>query len=58
MSEKQAIKTIEKIMNKNDVIEAGIFISILSYEYMKFYNISQKNFLKSLKNSLEILEKR
>lgn len=55
MKHKKAIKLIDKIMSKNDAKEVGIFISLLSYEYITFYEVEQKEFLKSLKNSLKII---
>ena len=57
MKAKKAIKMIDKILKECDCEEAGVFISILCYDYMKIYNASQKDFLKSLKNSLVLIEK-
>ena len=55
MTTKKANKLIDDILKENS-IEVGIFISMVSYEYMKKYNIDDKHFLNSLKNSLKILE--
>lgn len=53
----KAKRMIEKIINKEKCTEVGIFISMLSFYFIKSYDISIKEFIKSLKNSLEILEK-
>lgn len=55
MTTREANKLIDKIL-KEDSIETGIFISMLSYEYMKKNNITQTQFLRSLKNSIKILK--
>ena len=56
MEIKKANKIIDEILKEN-IIEIGIFISMLSYEYMQKYNIDEKKFFNSLKNSLKILKK-
>ena len=55
MEAKKALKLIDNILSENS-IEAGIFISFLSKEYIKKYKITNEQFLTSLKNSLEKLE--
>ena len=54
MTLQEANRLIKKIL-KSDCVEAGIFISMLSYEYMEKFNVSEKNFLRSLKNSIKVL---
>lgn len=56
MTTQEAKKLINKIL-KEDSIEVGIFISMLSYEYLKKTNITEKQFARSLKNSIKILNK-
>lgn len=56
MTYKKTKRLINKIM-KEDCVEVGIFISLLSKEYIDFYCIDEKDFLKSLKNSLKIIDK-
>ena len=56
MTTQEAKKLINKIL-KEDSTEAGIFISMLSYEYLKKTNITEKQFVRSLKNSIKILNK-
>lgn len=58
MKQKKAIRLINKILRESSCTEVGIFISLLSNEYITFYDISQKDFLKSLKNSLKIIEEK
>ena len=48
---------ISKILNENDAVEIGIFMSILAYGYIKCCGIDNKRFLKSLENSLKTIEK-
>lgn len=55
MTTRQAKNLIDKILKEN-CIEIGIFISMLSYEYMKKNNITQTQFERSLKNSIKILK--
>ena len=50
-------KLIYKILNKNKCQDIGVFISILSYKYRNLYDISEKDFIKSLKNSFKTIEK-
>ncbi len=56
MTVQEANKIIDKVL-KEDSVEAGIFISMLSNEYIKQSNITEEQFIKSLKNSLKILKK-
>lgn len=56
MKIRKANKMINEIL-KEDNIEIGIFISMLSYEYIRQSNITEKQFINSLKNSLEQLKK-
>ena len=58
MKAKKAIKLKNEILTKNNCTEVGIFISLLSSEYITLYDIPQKDFLKSLKNSLKIIEEK
>ena len=55
MTIKQANNTIDKIL-KEDPIEVGIFISLLSNAYIEKTGIPEKQFFNSLKNSLKILK--
>ena len=54
MTNKKASKLINKIL-KEEPVESGIFISILSYKYIKQVGISKTKFMKSLENSLKKL---
>ncbi len=56
MTTKKANKLMNTIL-KEDVAEIGVFISLLSYEYMQNIGISKEEFLEHLKNSLDIIEK-
>lgn len=55
MTTREADKIINKILNKEECTEVGIFLSIFANEYMKRYNITEKEFIRSIKNSLKIL---
>lgn len=55
MKVKKANKIIKNILKENSV-EVGIFLSMLSNEYIKKYNIDENKFYKSLKNSIKILK--
>ena len=55
MEYRKAKNMINKILKENPV-EIGIFISMLCYEYTKQYDIDDKHFFNSLKNSLKILK--
>ncbi len=54
MRVKDAEKQIDKILNEG-AVEAGIFISMLVDRYIKTYDITERQFNRSLKNSLKIL---
>ena len=58
MEVKKARKLIRKIINENEAPEIGIFISMLSYSFMQVCGIKQEDFIRSLKNSLKILEEK
>lgn len=47
-----------EIIEENSAIESGIFISLLAYKYIKICNITREQFLNSLNNSLDILERK
>lgn len=55
MEVKKARKMIRKIINENEATEIGIFISMLSFQFMQVCNLSEEDFIRSLKNSLKIL---
>lgn len=48
---------IKELIQNNTSKSMGILISLLSYEYIKQHRITKAEFIKSLKNSLNILEK-
>ena len=49
---------IDKMIFKYDSSDLGIFVSLYAYEYIKFHKITKKEFLKSLENSLDILDRK
>lgn len=49
-------EVIEDIVIKNDAREIGILISLLCYYYLKYYDVTEKDIIKSLKNSIKILK--
>ncbi|MGM9970186.1 MAG: hypothetical protein ACI35S_07310 [Anaeroplasma sp.] len=51
----EAKKAIDQLL-KADSKELGVFISMLAYEYIKGHNMTKDDFIKSLSNSLNILE--
>lgn len=55
MEVKKARKIIRKVLSECDATEAGIFISMLSFSYMKMCGITDTEFLRSLKNSIKII---
>ena len=55
MTEKEASKIINKILKAGSV-EAGIFISLLSYYYLQNYDLTEEKFFESLKNSINKLK--
>ena len=56
MTVERTKELIDELM-KEDNVEIGIFISLLSYNFMKKSGLPQKAFIKSLKNSLKICKK-
>lgn len=56
MTYNKANRLVNKIM-KEECTEVGIFITYLSRIYMMTYDIDDKDFLKSLKKSLEHVKK-
>lgn len=50
-------KQIKKIIQNNSSKSMGVLISLLAYEYIKQHRITEEEFIKSLKNSLNILKK-
>ena len=57
MEAKRAVMLIDEILRENSV-ESGIFISLLSKNYIKKYNITNESFLGSLKNSLRRIDRK
>lgn len=54
---KDAEDLINSLLTIN-ATELGIFISKLSHNYMKEYNVSKEDFIKSLSNSIDIMEEK
>ena len=59
-----------KITNKNKLLnecynfidkgsgqDVGVFLSLLCYRYLLLFKVTKKQFLKSLSNSIDIIEK-
>lgn len=55
MTKEKADKIIKQVL-KEDKVEIGIFISLLSNSFIKKFNMSEKEFILHLKNSLKILK--
>lgn len=53
----EAHKAIEKIVSEGNPKEVGSFISLLSHRYMQEVGISKEQFITSLSNSIDELEK-
>lgn len=53
----EAEKIIEKLIKMGNPTEIGIFISLLSQRYIKEMSITKEQFLSSLSNSIDKLEK-
>ena len=53
----EAYKVIEKLVNEGNPKEVGIFISLLSHRYIQEMGISKEQFMTSLSNSIDELEK-
>ena len=47
---------IEVIVAINTAEEVGILISLLSYYYLKYYDVKESDLIKSLKHSIKILK--
>lgn len=56
ISPEQADECIGCLLSKNST-ETGIFISLLAHEYIKKNNLSKEQFMTSLSNSIDKLEK-
>lgn len=48
---------LRELIQNNSSKSIGVLISLLAYEYIKQHRITKVEFIKSLKNSLNILEK-
>lgn len=48
---------LRELIQNNSSKSIGVLISLLAYEYIKQHRITKEEFIKSLKNSLNILEK-
>lgn len=55
MTVKKTQKLLDEILDENEV-EIGIFISLLSYNFIRQSGLTKRAFLKALKNSLKICE--
>lgn len=53
----EAKKTIDKLIANGDPKEIGIFISLLSHRYIQDSGITKEQFITSLSNSIDKLEK-
>lgn len=53
----EADKVIEKLVKQTQPIELGIFISLLSHRYMQEVGITKEQFMTSLSNSIDKIEK-
>lgn len=49
-------KLIRRMIQSNNATDLGVFISVLSYEYIRTCNITKKQFFTSLRNSFKIIE--
>ena len=56
MTQKQAENTINKLFKENDSVELGIFISLISYNYLKCFDLTKEQFMNSLSNSIDKLK--
>lgn len=56
ISQEEATKVIDTLVNKGDPKEVGIFISLLSHRYIKEMGITKEQFITSLSNSIDKLE--
>lgn len=55
MTNKKAVKLIKKILDE-DSKTAGVFISLLCYNFIQKHECSEEQFFESLKNSINILK--
>ena len=53
----EAYKVIDTLVEKGNPKEVGIFISLLSHRYIQEMGITKEQFMTSLSNSLDKLEK-
>lgn len=53
----EADKVIEKIVKQVKPNEVGVFISLLSHRYIQEIGITKEQFMTSLSNSIDELEK-
>lgn len=53
----EADKVIEKLVKQTNPKELGIFISLLSHRYMQEVGITKEQFITSLSNSIDQIEK-
>lgn len=53
----EAKKVIEKLVREGNKTEVGIFISLLSHRYIQEMAITKEQFLSSLSNSIDKLQK-
>lgn len=53
----EADKVIEKLVKQTQPTELGIFISSLSHRYMQEVGITKEQFMTSLSNSIDKIEK-
>ena len=56
MTAQKTEKLMKEIL-KEEMVEVGIFITLLSYNFIKQTGLPEKEFLKSLKRSLKICKK-
>lgn len=53
----EANKVIENLVTQVDSKELGVFISLLSHRYMQETGITKEQFITSLSNSIDLLDK-
>lgn len=58
MNPNEVDNVINKLLASYNSKETGIFISLLSHKYMEKYDVSKTDFIKSLSNSIDMLEKK
>ena len=57
INSEEADKVIEKLVKQTQQTELGIFISLLSHRYMQEVGITKEQFMTSLSNSIDKIEK-